>query len=262
MNHPLELTSWAQFKAICITEKGLDCQYTEGADRYDLFGPDANNLTWHTVILKNGGAEQVEFDATYKALFNKKILDRSMQLDSDGAPMSRLKVAPSGWNFNLRMFEVRLSTIGSLINKTVTGADAGDVVMSLYNAAGVIITDANTALATDSTGCVKTVIDLEPPYDIYVAGGNMRAVSQPTDDILASVIGVPDIPAAYGGSKAFVQSINMKYIPIAQGVNADGRAAKWLQYSATYHTNKIRFQFTHPAGYQLWIGIMMETYKQ
>jgi hypothetical protein len=258
--------SWANFKTICITNKALNLQSEEMEGAYRILGPDKNNITWDIILPKllpdpdNEGQtitnpDVTDFLANVASTCNAKIITE--QLDSDGASMSRVKVAPSGWNFHLRMVEFNLSTAASLYNKSVAGVDIGDATIKLYDADGVLITD-----PANEVNCVKTVLDLEPPYDIYVAGGNVRSESPVTTDVRVSVIAVPDVPANYGGSKPFVQNINMKFVNNNTGVNADGRAAKWLQYNATYHTNKLRFQFTHPAGSTLKMGITVETYKQ
>lgn len=250
----IELSSWATFKSTCITAKSLNCQYKDAGDSYTMLGPDSNGILWLYTMPKDSGADQTDFETNFKSTFNGRI---GAQLDSDGAPMSRVKVAPSGWNFNLRGIEFTTSTIASLVNKDATNADLSDATLKLYDVNGAIITDPTLALAN----CVKSVLDVEPPYDIYVAGGHVRLLSAPSSDARLAVIGVPDVPAQYGGSKGFVQNINLRYIPISEGVNADGRAAKWLQYSATYHTNKLRFICYHDAGVVIPMMVMLETYK-
>jgi hypothetical protein len=191
----------------------------------------------------------VNADATGKAL--------PVQLDSDGAPMSRVKVAPSGWSFNLRGFQFQLSTLGSLINIDASGNSLGDVTLTLYDASGTVITDPSL-----QSNCVKTVIDFEPTCDYYIAGGLVDSVVQATQSVHAFAIGAPDIPANYGGSKMFIQNVDVACHPAGFGVQADGRAPKWLQYSATLHTSKMRFLFMHAAGYQLGMNIELETYVQ
>lgn len=257
MSTLLELSSWTSFKSICIAAKNLNCQFDEQSDRYELYGPDANGITWRVSLLKTSPAnsDQIDFETNYKSSFNGKIVLE--QLDSDGAPMSRVKVVPSGWNFNYRMVDLKLSTVGSLVNNNAAGVAQTDVTLSLYDGSGVLIID-----PANQGNCVKTVVDIEPVYDIYVAGGALRMDTQVTDNVYLNVIAVPDIPALYGGSKAFVQNVNLKYITNSIGLDVDGRAAKLLTYSATYHTNKFRFQFTHPAGYQMGVGILMEMYRQ
>lgn len=255
----MRLTSWSTFKTICITRKNLSLQYTDLGDSYLILGPDANGITWKIDLAKkledgSDNPDATDFLATVESACNQAIV----QLDSDKAVMSRVKVAPSGWNFQFRGIEFVTSTVGSLVNKDADMADLSDVTLKLYNTNGDLITDGPTAL----TDCVKTIVDVEPPYDIYVAGGKLRMITAPTEDIRLSVIGVPDIPVGSGGSKPFIQNINLKYVPVTEGVNADGRAAKWLQYNATYHTNKIRFILNHPAGFAHPIAIFIEIYKQ
>lgn len=255
MSTLIEVASWAAFKSLCITTKGLNCQFSETDTRYDFYGPDKNGILWHASILKDAGDDQTDFDSNYKSKFNGKILTE--QVDTDGASLGRLKVAPTGWNFNYRMIEVQLSTVDGISNLTAAGADVGDATIKIYDAQGVLITD-----PANQGNAVKTVVDLEPPYDICVAGGALHMDTKPVSDVVLNVIAVPDIPAQYGGSKVFVQNVNLSYVDGVTGLNADGRAAKQLTYSPTYHSNKFRFQFTHTAGYQFWCAILMEIYKQ
>jgi hypothetical protein len=179
------------------------------------------------------------------------------QMDTDGAPLSRIKVAPTGWSFNYRMIEIQLSTVGGISNLDVNGNDVGDASIKLYDANNTLITD-----PAQQGNAVKTVVDLEPPYNICVAGGCLRMDTKPASDVTLNVIAVPDVPAQYGGSKVFIQNVNLTYIYGTIGLNADGRAAKQLNYDVVHHTNKFRFIFKHDAGYQFWCAILMEIYKQ
>lgn len=253
----IDLQDWASFKATCITTKNLNCQFSENSSQYDLLGPDSNGILWRTSIQKTSPAnsDQTDFETNYKSICNGKI--QPSQIDTDGALLGRTKVAPTGWNFNYRMIEIQLATIGGILNNNQNGTDVGDAVVHLYDASGTLITDPSL-----QGNAVKTVVDIEPPYSICVVGGSLRMDTHPTSDVFLNVIAVPDIPTSYGGSKVFIQNVNLSYIDGTIGLNADGRAAKQLNYSATYHTNKFRFQFTHPAGYQFWCAILMEIYKQ
>ena len=69
MAHLLELTSWSDFKATCLTKKNLNCQFTEVPDRVDVYGPDADGLLWHTSFSKDT-ADYTDFDANYRVSFN------------------------------------------------------------------------------------------------------------------------------------------------------------------------------------------------
>jgi hypothetical protein len=96
---------------------------------------------------------------------------------------------------------------------------------------------------------------------LEIIGGFLKQLSAPTDDIRLWVIGVPDVAEAYGGSKPFVVNINLKYIGLEEGVRVDGRAPKYMSYSATYHTNKIRMMIRHPAGVKHKLCMIFELFK-
>lgn len=74
----LESGSWAEFKDICITKKNLNCQYVLRDGRYDLYGPDANGLTWHTSILQENprSSDQVDLEDNHLVNFNWPIGQR------------------------------------------------------------------------------------------------------------------------------------------------------------------------------------------
>ena len=248
----LNISDWTSFKNLCVTTKGLNCQYVTNLGSYTIIGPDSNNINWVLELPFGNLSDCADFATNYRALFNGKI--SIAQLDSDGAILSRTKVSPTGWNFNYRMFEVQLATAGGLINNDQDGKSVGDATITLYDINGIV--------TTVTANAVKTVVDIEPPYDICVVGGCLRMDIQPISDVFLNVIAVPDVPYAYGGSKVFVQNANLSYISSSIGLDADGRASKLLKYSSTLHTNKFRFQFAHVAGYQFWCAILMEIYKQ
>jgi hypothetical protein len=76
------------------------------------------------------------------------------------------------------------------------------------------------------------------------------------------VIGVPDVPAIYGGSKPFCTNVNIKYAGLEEGVKVDGRAPKFMPYDATNHTNKLRLIFRHPAGFKHKLCMIFELFKE
>jgi hypothetical protein len=251
----IELTSWASFKDICITRKKLKCQFAENDGQYTLYGPDSGSLLWSYIMRKSAPAQedQADFESNYKFSFNFSI----EQFDSDGAPMSRVKVAPAGWNYQMRMVQLQTSVLGSVVNNDYQGSTNGDATLKLYDAQGAEITTVE-----GQVDCVKTVVDVEPPYDYYIAGGHLKMYEAVTQDVFVNFVGVPDVPAAYGGTKQFVQNVNLKFLNPEIGISAGApQAAKWLQYSATLHTNKMRVIVKHPAGYQHEIGIFLEIYK-
>lgn len=174
--------------------------------------------------------------------------------DSDEASLYRLKMAPTGWTYQLASFELTTSKLNSSISLDYEGQSRGDCTIKFYDADDVELTTQGSL----DTDCIKTVIDFEPTFDYEIIGGFVSALTVPTTNIRLWVIGVPDIPAAYGGTKVMANGPNFKFKQI---IETDGRVAKRMTYSETYHTNKIRFEFVHNVGLQHEFMINMEYYR-
>jgi hypothetical protein len=177
--------------------------------------------------------------------------------DADGATMHRAKAAKAGWTYHMTAPEFTTSLLGSLYHK--------DISLNNLNEASVKFYDANnTELTTQEscdTDCVKTVFVFEPTWDYEIIGGTIKTANDVTDDVRVWVVAVPDVPAAYGGSKIMVQNVNLKYVDPNNGIEADGRASKYMAYSATYHTNKLQLIVRHPAGHKLAMMMAFEVYR-
>ena len=109
--------------------------------------------------------------------------------------------------------------------------------------------------------CIKTLIDWEPTHDIEILGGMLKMNSVPSENLRMWTIGVPDVSEAYGGSKPFAVNINLKFIGTEEGVKVDGKTPKYLTYSATYHTTKLRMIFKHSAGFKHQLHMIFELFK-
>lgn len=242
--------NWASFKAIVITAKQLQLQFEETAFCYNIYAFDDASLCWSYTIAKDSGSDQIDFETNYKSKGNGKLAG---QTDSDNASFSRTKQAPTGWTYQFRGIEFVTSNPSSLVNLDPNGNTLTDANIKLYDASGV--------LTTTSSLAVKTVIDFEPAYDYYVIGGLSKIQVTPVNDVRLSVIAVPDVPFAYGGSRIMIQNVNFKFITSLDKIDADGRASKMLSYSATNHTSKLRFIVTHLAGETHSIAIYLEHYK-
>lgn len=251
----MPINSWSAYKATTLASKALLLQYTESANSYDIFAAE-NMFVWNISLSKDGGSDVVDFETNFKAGCNKPITEK----DSDGSALARVKAAPIGWTFQLRGFEFTTSALASVINKDSSGSNLTDVSIKLYNISDVEITVPGIANANLLT-CVKTVIDIEPPYDYYVIGAKIRVLSALNSDVVVNAIIAPDIAAGSGGSKVLAQNVNLRYIAAGDKFDADGRAAKLLPYSASVHTNKIRLIISHPAGAQHNFSLNLEHFK-
>ena len=185
-------------------------------------------------------------------------------LDTDNAPLSRGKVAPLGWTYQMHGIELCTSTLGSIYSKNYLGNDFSFTTLKFYELANEVesqITGDNLNQSYLDSNCIKTVIDWEPTFDYEIIGGHLLHYDTVTSDIHLWVIGVPDVPYAYGGTKQMIAGINLKYIEPKNPLIINGRASKRLSYNATYHTNKLQFMWRHSVGYKLNLQAIMEFYK-
>lgn len=176
--------------------------------------------------------------------------------DSDGSPIQRVKVTNTGWSYQLHGMEFVTSDLSSVFSKNHNGDSYGFAALRLYNAGGEEITEP----ASEGTA-TKTVVDWEPTFDYEVIGGMLKFLTIPASDAHLWVVGVPDIPEGYGGSKLFVSSVNIRFLGTEEGIRVDGRSSKLLQYSSENHTNKIRLIITHEAGVSIPVHLIMEIFK-
>jgi hypothetical protein len=204
-------------------------------------------------VLKDAGADQTDLETNYLPHANKSV----ESVDTDGATIHRAKAAKAGWTYHMTAPEFTTSLLGSLYHK--------DISLNNLNEASVKFYDANnTELTTQEscdTDCVKTVFTFEPTWDYEIIGGTIKTANDVTDDVRVWVVAVPDVPANMGGSKIMVQNVNLKYVDPNNGIEADGRASKYMAYNATYHTNKLQLIVRHPAGHKLAMMMAFEVYR-
>jgi hypothetical protein len=219
------------------------------------------------IAISNGEASignGVQFFTTVNEQINWLKNEDNTPKDSDGSPLQRVKVTTTGWHYQLHGVEFETSKIDSVYSKKVDGTNYGFSTMKFYkDASGVEteITGEDLNQAYLDANCIKTVMDWEATHDLEIIGGFLKQLSTPSDDVRLWVVGVPDVSEAYGGSKPFVVNVNLKYIGLEEGVRVDGRAPKYMTYSATYHTNKIRMMFRHAAGTKRKLSMIFELFK-
>ncbi len=62
---------WADFENLVITTKNLPLYYLETTSVYDIWAADVGSIVWHTRVLKDGGANQTDFETNYQSLANQ-----------------------------------------------------------------------------------------------------------------------------------------------------------------------------------------------
>lgn len=246
---------WTAFKAIAIT-KALSIQWIEDARFYYLTIIDGN-MQWECNVDKNptDPTDLNDFVNNFKSAGNASFSD------IDGIPFMRLKASKKGWSFWAVPIEITTSTLsGSVYCKDSLGTDIPGITCKIYNGSDVEITTAGLLNANLNT-CVKTVLDFEPTFDYEMIGGALRINSNPAQDVRLWIVGAPDIPAQYGGSKEFASGVNLKFMAPDSSFEIDGRVTKYVTYSGVTHQGKLRVILKHPAGLQLNLQIIINTYR-
>jgi hypothetical protein len=244
---------WGSFKAE-IKDKSR-VKYVDRETFYKIEYEDISGDGFECSIEKDDGADQTDFESHYKSYANKS--KSIMPIDSDGSPLQRVKITTSGWHYQLHGLECQTSQLDSVFSKKEDGSDFGFCTIRCYAADGSLLTIQEDC----DTQAVKTVVDWEPTHDYEIVGGFFKQLSIPTSDVRLWVVGVPDVPAVYGGSKLFCANINLKFIGVEEGIKVDGRAPKYMTYSATYHTNKLRMILKHDSGVKHNLNIIFEMFK-
>lgn len=163
----------------------------------------------------------------------------------------------SGRRLHDRFITIQTATQDSYDNTDWQENDYGDLTY--------IMKDVNGATTTVNANAKETWIDFEPEYDYEIAGG---AVFVPdtldgNDDNAweIHVVGVPDLPAAYGGNVHLIANPRVKWVKGSWLATCSVNNPANLNYDATYHTNKIRFVFKHPVGAATEFQLRLNIYK-
>lgn len=248
---------WSLFKQF-VDSRSLSVQWIDLDKKYFLKAYDGVfSIESEVDKYPTDTTELTDFETNYKPLGNQRL----SQFDTDGANIMRLKAAKKGWSFWAIPIEFTTSLLSSNIYcKDSSGTDIPGITYKIYDAGGVQITVpglANINLAA----CTKTVIDFEPAFDYEIIGGALRIHSNPAQDVRLWIVGAPDIPAIYGGSKEFASGINLKFMAPDASFEIDGRVTKFLTYDATTHQGKMRIIIKHPAGLQLNLQVIIHIYR-
>lgn len=247
--------NWTEFKAQ-VTPSNLPYRYIDRGTYYDVYASDAP-FQYACIIAKDNGDDQTDFEANYKNVAFVSI----GQFDIDGAAIVRPKAAKRGWSFWALPIEITTSTLlGSLFAQDSLGVNIPGISCKIYDGNNAEITTAGVLNANLNT-CVKTVLDIEPAFDFEMIGGALRINSNPSQDVRLWIVGAPDIPAMYGGSKEFASGINLKFLAPDSSFEIDGRVSKYVTYSAVTHSGKLRVILKHPAGLNVNLEIVIHMYR-
>ena len=247
---------WADFKTI-IDAKSIAIQVDSRPVVYYLKAFDGPML-YETSVLKDGGADQIEFEADYLPTANgvaSKTEVRQSDPDTLGLSMTP-KWAPQGWSQVYHEFEFKTSQLNAIHDKGVDGNDKGFTTAKFFKADGTEITTQGDL----DTLCVRTEITFMPNHDYAIKSGMIAQITSPTTPVYLwalaplSELGMDDKVFCDGG-------INLEFVEGKRLVGLDGTAATMLPYMGGIGANKIRFIIRHDAGLKHRIQAILEYYK-
>ncbi len=251
---------WSDLKSF-VNARTLSIQWVEFTDKYYLLAIDGGfQLECELLKSPSDTTDLNDFVNNFKALGNKRLDPR----DSDGSTLNRTKITTTGWHYQAHGLEFETSKLSSLYSKKADNTEYNFSTIKFYkdvSGTEVEITGDDLNQTFLDTNCIKTVVDWEPTHDIELIGGSLKQKSLPTQDVHMWIVGVPDVSEAYGGSKPFVTNVDLAYIGLEDGINVDGRVPKYMAYSATYHTTKLRLIFRHLAGFKHKLHFVFELFK-
>lgn len=180
MSAILELSSWTAFKDLCITKKNLNNQYVDNGRTYELYGPDANDLTWHTSILKTdpANADQTDFEDNHEANFNFAVGNRAYPFSTSDFDFQGNGVLATATKTTTTDIDLVVPSPGMYVNGgEVYAKDAviGDyIVCQVIDKDNVLGYGANTVLKQWITKWYiipDTKMELSTPYAGFIPAG-------------------------------------------------------------------------------------------
>ena len=240
-------TDWSEFKTY-LDQAGGALHYLTTTLKYKCYLSNGD-FRLYCELKRNGNADVVDFEANYQASGNPQLTDAS------GRVINREAITTSGWAMHNVFLDITTSTLAAVTDNNKDGTSRNIASCKFYD-------NTNTELVAGTqeeldTKCVKTVVEVNFPFDIGLMGGRFYCHNiSNTMHLWATV--APHIPAASGGSIEFVSQANLK--EIGEFI-IDGRAPKLIANDDTYLSDKWEFVITHGTGVKETIVMCYEAYK-
>ncbi len=185
--------------------------------------------------------------------------------DKSGRQVIRTAATEKGWSYSIPEIEITTSKLNGALQFDHEGNSTGHIICKIYD-----VNDAEITQQANEGNAVKTEIIWSPPTDHEILGGKLHMPSAPSVDVRMTVTGgmVDDIgsdPVAAGFAKAFIPSMNLKYIKPELQMDTDGRASKFMALTtegAPHPTNKFKITLRYPQGTVHEFGILFERFIQ
>lgn len=233
--------NWCSLKNFVLAN-GFRIKYAEDCYNYYILDP---NLIFECILNKEQQTEEVtDFETNFKAGAN--IAE---------APCIRLTTNRYGRRLHDRYVSFKTCDPTSINNNDYLGNDYGDVAY-LMKDVDKIVTE-NPLLAEE------TWLIFEPPFDYEIAVGKIKVPSTlPGDEDYWEIhaVAAPDISEQLGGTVHLIANSHIKWDKGSE-VGTEVLSPAPMEYSETYHSNKIVVIVMHPAGATAEFRLNLKMFK-
>ena len=228
---------------------------------------------------------QAAYDA-WLASIKTQIVQASQPIDADGVPIFTTKmvdgydrpqfrriVTRPVWLYSPRSIDWTTSKYLSIYNRKHDGnliddgTDIGDAWLQFYDASGVELTKGSEESAVDfqtrlDTTCVKTAMSFEKVTSYDIQAAILYLQNEPADRAYLWCIFAPDVPEAYGGSKALMGGgMNLQMMAAKIPHMFDAVSANTINYDPVYHSGKMTAFIKHTIGAKIGMQIAFINYN-
>lgn len=250
------------FKAILSALSAHAIRTKEDSHHVKLAVYDGNHK-YRTVVRKiadDGTTEHPDY-TDYKATVEPTVNTQTSPVDNEVRAQSvTMKNAPDGWHQQLYEYEIRTASTFKE-EKDFDGTDQGFITHEFY--AGGVSQGANPDNTTDTT-----IIRWMPTYGYYIMTGGVKTREELATDVRLNVRALERTnPLAGLGHYNFTQgNVNLRYHP-RQLVGLESANGRLMPYTVhpqlgQLYTNELSFKFTHPAGEQHDIAVILNIFVE
>lgn len=246
---------YSEFKS-AVFDQGIKFIELSMVGHVRLYAQSGNLIFWTSVA--DGSPDETDYEANYQSL---KWTELNQPIDSEvGATVTVNKLAPDGWHQQLYEYEIRTAST-FFEEKDFDGNNQGFITHEFF--AGGVSQGATPDATTDTT-----IIRWMPDYDYYIMTGGVKVRDVLTTDVRLNVRALERSPAQAGlDVYNFTQgNLNLRYHQ-QELIGLQSNNGRLLPYTVhpqlgQLYTNELSFKFTHPAGEQHDIAVILNIFVE
>lgn len=171
--------------------------------------------------------------------------------DADGAAMSRKKITDKGDHYQSRFFIFETSTKDSISCKGYDGVDTGEATIKFFDKNDTDITDQTQE--TLNAECVRTEVDLKPPFDFKVMKGQITLDHETSDKAAFLFCRLAPLLGSTYGEKDMIHGLPLRSLKAGEWKLFDGEAPKPIVQALFQGTPNFRKRVWHSPGSQITV---------